>query len=85
MHDAIQLERLGVPATTVITEPFSGLAASFAVTLGAPGYHTTAVPHPISSKDEATLRTLAGRVAGAVLVQLTGRPGVAPDPADADE
>lgn len=71
MHDAIQLERQGVPATLIITEPFQGLAASFAGTLGAPAYHNAMVRHPISSKGLDHLREQARSVAGVVVAQLT--------------
>ena len=72
MHDAVQLEQLGTPATLLLTEPFQGLAASFSETLGMPGYHNVMVPHPISSKDEAQLEGLADRVADSVAAQLVG-------------
>lgn len=72
MHDAIQIEQLGVPATVMITEPFQGLAASFSVTLGLAGYHSVTVPHPISSKDEAQLERLAALAADTVAAQLVG-------------
>lgn len=72
MHDAIQIEMQGTPATLVITEPFQGLAASFSATLGLPGYHNVQVPHPIASKDDETLKTLAKRVVATVEAQLLG-------------
>ena len=73
MHDAVQIEALGTPATLVITEPFQGLAASFSQTLGMPGYHTVTVPHPIASKDEAQLQELAARVTDTVVDHLVTR------------
>ena len=75
MHDALQLEALGVPAAVVVTEPFTVLVGSFARTLGAPGYPPVVVPHPISSKDDEHLRRMADAVADAVAVQLEGRTG----------
>ncbi len=60
----------GTPATVMITEPFQGLAASFSSTLGLPGYHNVQVPHPIASKDEDSLKTLAQRVVATVESQL---------------
>ena len=60
----------GTPATVMITEPFQGLAASFSSTLGIPGYHNVQVPHPIASKDEDSLKTLAQRVVATVESQL---------------
>ena len=74
MHDALQLEALGVPAAVVVTEPFTVLVGSFARTLGAPGYPPMVVPHPISSKDDEHLRKMADGVADAVAAQLAGRP-----------
>ena len=70
MHDAVQIEQQGTPATLLITEPFQGLAASFAGTLGMSGYHNVTVPHPIASKDEARLRDLAAKIADTVAAQL---------------
>lgn len=72
MHDAIQIEQQGTPATLMITEPFQGLAASFSATLGLPGYHNVQVPHPIASKDIDDLRVLARRVVDTVESQLVG-------------
>jgi len=54
----------------VITEPFQGLAATFAAALGTPGYHVVTVPHPISSKDDERLAAIAGSVAALAAAQL---------------
>jgi hypothetical protein len=70
LHDAVQIEAQGTPATLMITEPFQGLAASFSRTLGIPGYHNVMVPHPIASKDDDYLRLLAEKVADTVYQQL---------------
>lgn len=72
MHDALQFERLGVPATLVMTEPFQGLAANFAANLGAPGYPSITVPHPIATRDDETLSALADRVADDLVNRLQG-------------
>lgn len=77
MHDAIQLERLGVPATVVITDPFASLVDAFAATLGMPGYPAVVLPHPVSSEDDATLQQLA-RAATPEVARLL----FADDPAD---
>ena len=71
MHDAVQIEKEGTPATLVITEPFQGLAASFSGTLGMAGYHNVMVPHPIASKDEDKLKSLAAGIVDTVGAQLT--------------
>lgn len=66
------MERLGVPTAAIITEPFQGLAARFAGTLGAPDYPPTLVPHPVATKDDGYLRRLAREVADSVYARLTG-------------
>jgi hypothetical protein len=70
LHDAVQIEAEGTPSTVMITEPFQGLASSFAATLGMPGYHNVTVPHPISSKDEDALRRTAERAVDTIVQQL---------------
>lgn len=71
LYDAVMFERRGVPATVLITEPFQSLIASLAAKLGAPGYHTLSVPHPVWGKDEEELRALARTVVPAAAGQLT--------------
>ena len=68
------LEERGIPATVLITEPFQTVVAANAAKLGAPGYHTLVVPHPVWGKD---LVTLARAVADQAFAQLTSdrRPG----------
>jgi hypothetical protein len=58
LYDAVMLERRGIPATVLITEPFQSLIASLAAKLGAPGYHTLSLPHPVWGKTEEKLRVL---------------------------
>ena len=65
------LERQGTPATVLITEPFQSVVASSAAKLGAPGYHSLVVPHPVWGKDEDELRALARTVVEQALAQLT--------------
>ena len=54
----------------LITEPFQSVVASSAAKLGAPGYHSLVVPHPVWGKDEAALRDLARLVVGTARAQL---------------
>ena len=65
-------ERLGVPATVLLTEPFAALAASFSATLGMPDYPVVVVPHPVSSKPDEHLRAIAAAAADAAAARLTG-------------
>lgn len=71
LYDAVMLEQRGVPATVLITEPFQSLIASLAAKLGAPGYHSLSVAHPIWGKDEAELRVLAESIVDTAVTQLT--------------
>jgi hypothetical protein len=64
------LERAGVPATVLVTEPFTTLIASHAVRLGAPGYHSLTVPHPVWGKSEEELRALVRPLVAPALAQL---------------
>jgi len=64
------LEERGTPATVLITEPFQIIIASHAAKLGAPGYHSVAVPHPVYGKTDRELRALALRIIDTVLDQV---------------
>jgi hypothetical protein len=71
LHDALLLERSGVPSTVLITDVFVAHVARFAVNLGAPGYHHLVVPHPAATKPDDELRRLAESVASAARNQLS--------------
>lgn len=70
VHDALLLERHGVPATVLVTDVFVATVARFAEVLGTPGYHCLVVPHPVAVKPSETLRRLALEVADAAVAQL---------------
>lgn len=69
------MEQHGTPATVLITEPFQRVVATQAARLGAPGYHSLVVPHPVWGKDDDELRALVRAVADRALAQLTGGMG----------
>jgi hypothetical protein len=71
VHDAVQFEALGRPATVLITDAFDYLAESFAAQLGLTPYHWATVSHPVASRNEEQLQAMAASVAGVVLSQLT--------------
>ena len=60
-----------MPTALVVTEPFVAVAARFAPTVGAPGYPSAAIPHPISSVSDDELRKYAATVADEVAGLLT--------------
>ncbi|MFV0462585.1 MAG: UGSC family (seleno)protein [Nostocoides sp.] len=72
LGDAIKMEAAGIPSTVLISDVFTGHVASFAVTMGMPGYHFAVVPHPVSSKDDGQLASYAAAVLDQVAFQLTG-------------
>ena len=72
--DAITFEKLGTPATAVITEPFAALVEKFAITMGMPGYHNVRLPHPVATRDDVEVRALVAALTDQVELQLTGSP-----------
>ncbi len=77
LGDALKMEGAGIPSTVLISDVFTSHIASFAVTMGMPGYHAAVVPHPVSSKNDEQLGIYAEAVADQVARQLTGTPGTA--------
>lgn len=75
LGDALRMEGVGVPSTVLISDVFTNHVASFASTMGLPGYHAAIVPHPVSSKDTAQLAAYADAVVDSVAEQLAGRAG----------
>ena len=71
LADALRMEDVGVPATVLISDVFTGHIASFAVTMGMPGYHSAVVPHPVSSKDDEQLARFAAEVTEQIADQLS--------------
>ena len=59
MLDAITLEKQGIPAVAVVTEPFILTGRAMAELNGLPGYPFVVVPHPFGSLDEAAVHARA--------------------------
>jgi hypothetical protein len=60
--DAINLEKQGIPAVAIVTEPFVPTAKAVAELNGMAGYPFVVVPHPIGSLDVAGARERADAV-----------------------
>jgi hypothetical protein len=71
LHDAVQMELLGIPATVVITDVFQRSTAAHTRTLGLDSYHTVVLPHPVSTRSENRIRQLVHDAAPAARDQLT--------------
>ncbi|MGE0502013.1 MAG: UGSC family (seleno)protein [Rhizobiaceae bacterium] len=59
LQDALQLERLGVPASVVITDAFIDVCGRVAARLGFPGYQPIVVPHPAATRSDEWLKDQA--------------------------
>ena len=67
MHDAITLEKRGIPAAVICTEPFVSSAKAMSRMGGIPGYPFVVVPHPLWNLSPEELRGVAMRAAPEVL------------------
>ncbi|MDE3077981.1 MAG: hypothetical protein KGJ86_21360 [Chloroflexota bacterium] len=71
MHNATELEKLGVPAIAICTEPFAKTADSMARRRGFPNYRFILVEHPLSSaRTEGIQRRAAGALAEIAAIAL---------------
>ncbi len=55
MLDGILLEKAGIPAVSIITEPFRETGQEMAKSWGVPDYRFVEMPHPIANLNEAEL------------------------------
>ena len=72
VHDAVRLERLGLPTAAVGTEPFVDEALEQARLLGMPAYRMVLVPHPVQLLTPAELDALADDAMPAIVARLLG-------------
>ena len=63
MLDGILLEKAGVPAVSIITEPFRVTGREMATNWGVPEYRFIEMPHPISNLTEEELNQRADALA----------------------
>ena len=71
MHDGVFFEDQGLPTATIISSEFLKAARSQAEALGARGYKTIVVPHPIQPLNRDEVRVLADKVFDEILARLT--------------
>ncbi len=72
MHNATELEKLGIPTVAVCTEPFAKTAESMARRRGFPTYRYVLVEHPLSSARPEGVRARAERALPEILSILLG-------------
>ena len=73
MHDGIELEKRGVPAAVICTEPFITSAKAMSKLGGIPEYPFVVLPHPLGSLTPDELRERAIQAAPEVLRILLAR------------
>jgi alkanesulfonate monooxygenase SsuD/methylene tetrahydromethanopterin reductase-like flavin-dependent oxidoreductase (luciferase family) len=71
VHDGVFFEDQGIPVATVISSEFVRAAAAQAAALGAGGYKTVVVAHPIQPLTREEVRALADTAFDEILARLT--------------
>jgi hypothetical protein len=72
VHDAVRLERRGIPTAVVGTEPFIDEAIEQAHVLGMPDLRIVTVPHPVQLLTREQVEELADRALDEVVARLVG-------------
>jgi hypothetical protein len=57
LADGILLERAGLPAASICTDPFVLTAGATARSYGFPGFEYVTIPHPVASLSAAQIRS----------------------------
>jgi hypothetical protein len=65
--DGILLEKAGIPAVSIVTEPFTPTGQAMAASHGVPDYRFLSMPHPIANLTEAELNARADTLVGQVV------------------
>ncbi|MBI3800693.1 MAG: hypothetical protein HY268_27415 [Deltaproteobacteria bacterium] len=73
MHDAISAEKVGVPATAIITDRFVQTARVMAQVSGMLEYPFAVIAHPISNNSDPVLREKAAVAVQQCIAILVGR------------
>ena len=70
MLDAVNLERLGIPTVTMVTEPFTVAADTVARSLGMPDVPRVVIPHDYLSEDTDAIAKKLEPLLGEILDRL---------------
>jgi hypothetical protein len=73
VHDAVRLEKLGIPTAAIGTEPFVDEALEQGRLLGMPAYRMTLIPHPVQLLSTEDLHALADAALPEILSRLVRR------------
>jgi hypothetical protein len=72
----VSLEQAGIPALSVVTEPFGFKARAEVTALGVPSLAIQVLPHPIGQIPDEEMRALTDQAYEEVLFALTSPAGV---------
>ena len=71
VHDTVEFERRGIPATVIITQAFRNACVFQFRSRGMPGHPYIELPHPISNLGPEEMRTVTLGHLDALVKQLT--------------
>ncbi len=72
VHDTIEFEKRGIPATTIITTAFTNAAVFQFRAKGMEGHPYIELPHPVSNLTEEEMRKVTSRFVDEMVRHLTG-------------
>ena len=71
VHDTVEFEKRGIPATVFLTQIFRNAAIHTFRTRGMDGHPLIELPHPVSNLSRAEMRALTVRCVEPMVRQLT--------------
>ena len=71
MHDAVEFEKRGIPATVILTQIFKNAALHQFKSRGMEGHPLIELPHPISNLTRAEMRVVTLKYVDQLVRQLT--------------
>jgi hypothetical protein len=72
VHDAVEFEKRGIPATVFLTSTFKNAAIHSFRTKGMDGHPFIELPHPISNLTHEQMRAVTARFVDQFVRQVTG-------------
>jgi len=71
MHDAMTLERRGIPTVVICTNPFLNSAHVHARTFGRTGFRPVGIPHPLGGLQPQVVNERAESILEEIIIALT--------------
>jgi hypothetical protein len=71
VHDAVEFEKRGIPATVILTQIFKNAAIHQFKSRGMEGHPMIELPHPISNLTQAEMRGVTLKFVDQLVRQLT--------------